>query len=67
MKSVLFLIAGIFAVAPIAAFEREGNVITLDAEDMTACINGHGCALITKDVLDELRATQAKPGHCKES
>lgn len=54
MKSVPVFLALFLALAPVVGAERSGNIITLDGDELQACIDGDGCYIIPKDKLLEM-------------
>lgn len=68
MRIVVLLIAGVFAVAPVTALQREGNTLTLTDEETAACEAGGGCIVAPKDAIHkamEVIAERARLG-CKD-
>jgi hypothetical protein len=56
VKSVLAVVAlALLLSTPADSARLDGNTITLDDEDIAACIAGGGCGIITRKALDQLR------------
>ena len=55
MRHLLAFLSGLLIAAPLAAADRTGNLIVMDAAEAAACDDGDGCALITRKALESLR------------
>lgn len=61
--TIVYLLGLALAAAPVLAAKVEGNVITLEPNEVTGCQAGGGCVLMPKRVLHEM-LQQAQAANC---
>jgi len=55
MKHTVAFLAGLLVAAPLLGAAVEGRTITLEPDELEACMAEGGCSLITKAALERLR------------
>lgn len=55
MRHAIAFLAGMLIAAPILGASVEGRTITLDDDELQACVAGGGCAIITRAAIERLR------------
>lgn len=64
MKPIAVYLLGLaLAAAPVMAAKVEGNVITLEPQEVAGCQAGGGCVLIPKRLLNDM-LQQAQAANC---
>ena len=64
MKPIAVYLLGLaLAAAPVMAAKVEGNVITLEPQEVVGCHAGGGCVLIPKRLLNDM-LQQAQAANC---
>lgn len=64
MKPIAVYLLGLaMAAAPVMAAKVEGNVITLESQEVAGCQSGGGCVLIPKRLLHDM-LQQAQAANC---
>ena len=60
MRHLLALLAGLLITAPIIGATVAGRTITLDDEEVSACVAGGGCRLVTREKMRALEALDCR-------
>ena len=55
MRHAIAFLAGLLIAAPLMGAAVEGRTITLEPDEIQACMTEGGCSIITKAALERLR------------